>query len=1433
MTQELDGLVLDVQHAWEAYQSILHTDVFKIHTSSRRTIGGTRRKNTYNDHPFLNACPTEMDNHADTHCFGCNFRPLSWTGEECSVAPFLAEYTEQEDIPICTGATAYTLLSGEVIILVFGQGLWFGNRMEKSLINPNQCRAFGIPICDDPTDPHRPLGIQAHGNTFIDMDMAGSTCGFITRYPSDHEMETCQHLELSSTEYWDPSKDVFNISSMEAEKSNNIGLTTRIICQMHGHSPSAPPVTHIQDDLAIHEFDRALADVSLGLAQDLMVDRLISNVRVSSTTQGYATFTNDRHHGTKPELLAQKWGIGLERAKSTLKCTTQHSIRSAILPLTRRYRTDLMSQRLRRLTTKWYTDTLFAKEKSLLGNTCAQIYTDGKGFTHVYPMERKSEAGDTLQAVSRDIGIPNTIISDNAPEQIGKHSKFQQLCKRYNIESRSTEPYSPWQNQAEGNIKIVKGKAKRRRIRRRVPKRVWDFGLVWESEIYTRTAGKDGRTALERITGDTPDISEWLDFEFYDQVWYWDNQHDSKEPKIGRWLGVAHRVGSALCYWVLSDKGQIYARTTVQHITQEELQKPEIQQLIRSYQSLLETTIGTDEFVTDMDGWDAFVNDDIPGETDEDLLDYIQQNHGIPEMPEIDDIVNHDDARKQADTYDQFIGAEVCLPNMMDGTNAMARVIKRVKDNDGNAIGTDRDNPLMNTSMYEVEFPDGQTAELQYNIIAENMMSQTDSEGHHYQLLAEISDHHADATAISKKNGFIKGRNGNRHRKMTTRGWKLEVEWKDGSVSWVPLKDLKASNPLELAEYAVANEIDDEPAFHWWVSDILKKRDRLISKVKAKYWRTTHKFGIEVPKTATQALMIDQRTGTTFWTDAIKKEMANVRIAFEKLDGITAQQMRTGKVKPGYKYCGTHMIFDIKMDGKFTRKARLVADGHTTDTPNSLTYSSVVSRESVRLGLLIASLNDLDISACDIGNAYLNADCREKLWTIAGPEFGSDKDSVMVIVRALYGLKSSGAAWRAKLAETLKAMDYLPTEADPDVWMKRAVKPTGEEYYCYMLVYVDDVLHIHHNPQEDMDKLNSIYRLKDGVGSPDRYLGANIDQVQLEDGTITWSMTCVDYLTGAIKNVDDMLKLDGAALKMFGDGKRPFTSSYRPEIDVSPLLGPELLSRYQQLIGTLRWSIELGRIDIMTEISVLSQHLCAPREGHIKAVYQIFRYLQKNMTKNPGRIAFDPFLDHFDERLFEQGAQTKEEWNDFYPDATEALPRHMPEPLGKCVKVRAWVDANHAGNLANRRSHSGMFIYVNNAPIQWFSKRQNTVESSSFGSEFVAMRIVTDMIEALRYKLRCFGIPIDGPAEVFCDNQSVVTNSSVPASALNKRHNAICFHRVREAQAAQIIRIAWIEGNTNIADLLTKTTLASNKKHEFINNVFSNKAAVISREDKG
>jgi hypothetical protein len=143
----------------------------------------------------------------------------------------------------------------------------------------------------------------------------------------------------------------------------------------------------------------------------------------------------------------------------------------------------------------------------------------------------------------------------------------------------------------------------------------------------------------------------------------------------------------------------------------------------------------------------------------------------------------------------------------------------------------------------------------------------------------------------------------------------------------------------------------------------------------------------------------------------VRKEMKHVIIAFKILNGEES-------VPPTYQEIRCHMIFDVKMED-FRRKARFVADGQTTDTPHAMTYASVVSRESVRIALTLAALNDLDVKMSDIENAYLTAPLTEKVWTMLGPEFGDDAVKRALIVRPLYGLKSSGAAFRNHLSECM------------------------------------------------------------------------------------------------------------------------------------------------------------------------------------------------------------------------------------------------------------------------------------------------------------------------------------------------------------------------------------------------------------------------------
>jgi hypothetical protein len=139
--------------------------------------------------------------------------------------------------------------------------------------------------------------------------------------------------------------------------------------------------------------------------------------------------------------------------------------------------------------------------------------------------------------------------------------------------------------------------------------------------------------------------------------------------------------------------------------------------------------------------------------------------------------------------------------------------------------------------------------------------------------------------------------------------------------------------------------------------------------------------------------------------------------------------------------------------------------------------------------------------------------------------------------------------------------------------------------------------------------------------------------------------------------------------------------------------------------------------------------------------YHIFVYLK---THPKSTIVFDPAHVQLDETSFHTVPTTA--WRDFYGDVAEELPPNMPKPKGKGVVITCFVDANHAGNVVTQQSHTGILIFVQNAPIIWFSKKQNTVESASFfGSEFMALRAARDMIVALRYKLRMFGIPVIAP----------------------------------------------------------------------------------------
>jgi hypothetical protein len=236
--------------------------------------------------------------------------------------------------------------------------------------------------------------------------------------------------------------------------------------------------------------------------------------------------------------------------------------------------------------------------------------------------------------------------------------------------------------------------------------------------------------------------------------------------------------------------------------------------------------------------------------------------------------------------------------------------------------------------------------------------------------------------------------------------------------------------------------------------------------------------------------------------------------------------------------------------------------------------------------------------------------------------------------------------------------------------------------------------------------------------------------------------------------------------------------------------------------------VELGRIDIITEESILSTYLCLPREGHLEAVFHVFAYLG---IHHNARVVFDPTYPAVD-----MGTFIKTDWKSMYGDVKEIIPSDAPITRGKEVDLRLFVDSDPAGEQSTRRSRTRFVIYLNMAPIVWFSKRQPTVESSVFGAEFFAMKNGIETCHGLRYKMRMMGVTLSGPTFVYGDNMFVVHNTQRPASVLKKKSNSICYHEVRESAAMGESIIGHAPSVDNPADICTKVVPGGQKRNHLI-----------------
>jgi hypothetical protein len=218
-----------------------------------------------------------------------------------------------------------------------------------------------------------------------------------------------------------------------------------------------------------------------------------------------------------------------------------------------------------------------------------------------------------------------------------------------------------------------------------------------------------------------------------------------------------------------------------------------------------------------------------------------------------------------------------------------------------------------------------------------------------------------------------------------------------------------------------------------------------------------------------------------------------------------------------------------------------------TNPPATATsYASVVCRESVCIALTTAALNELDLLAADIQNAYLNAPITEKIWTILGAEFGQDlKGRKAIIVRALYGLKSAQAAFRNHLAVCMTGLEYKSCLADPDVWMRPRTRDDSFEFYEYVLIYVGDILCISDNPKTSLERIDKYFPMKpNSIGKPDIYLGAKLSGVRLPNQAKAWAISPSKYIQKAYKNAKQWFTENHPKLRYQSKCTAPFSTKY-------------------------------------------------------------------------------------------------------------------------------------------------------------------------------------------------------------------------------------------------------------------------------------------------
>ena len=225
--------------------------------------------------------------------------------------------------------------------------------------------------------------------------------------------------------------------------------------------------------------------------------------------------------------------------------------------------------------------------------------------------------------------------------------------------------------------------------------------------------------------------------------------------------------------------------------------------------------------------------------------------------------------------------------------------------------------------------------------------------------------------------------------------------------------------------------------------------------------------------------------------------------------------------------------------------------------------------------------------------------------------------------------------------------------------------------------------------------------------------------------------------------------------------------------------------------------VTIGRFDVMTAVVTLASFRAAPRKGHLERAKRIYGYLSKMRHATICIWTSEPDYSDLPVKEFDWSKSV-------YGTIEEIIPNDAPEPLGNWVTLTHYVDANLLHDLLTGRSMTGILHILNKTPLDWFSKKQSTIEVATYGSEMLAARTCIEQIVELCNTLRYLGVPVRSKSYMFGDNESVVNSATQPHGKLHKRHNMLSFHFVREAISRGYIAFTHIPGSENPSDLLSK-----------------------------